>query len=1025
VSLSSYIRAVCSLRFLYTNALHRQVAVERIPLSRYEKSVTRSGRYVLVKRYTTEMPAPPETPVQIQTGTTASGPNADALRRDLACKIEGEVRFDAVSRALYSTDASVYEIKPIGVVIPRNREDILRALETCRRHRCPITMRGGGTSQCGQSIGPGLQIDTSKYYNHVLEVNAQQQWVRVEPGIVLDELNAQLAPLGLRFAPDISTASRATIGGMMANNAAGARSVWWGRTIDHVQEMVVALSDSSVVQFREIPRSEVPEGDNLEAACYRAVLALASEHAAEIDRRYPKILRHVGGYNLDEFTDPAKPLNLAKIMVGSEGTLGIVLEAKLRLVSLPKAKGLMVIMFANLLESLAAAPAILQHNPSAVEVMDKSILDFTRQNATLDRIRNTFIEGDPASILCVELYADRKEDLPPRLQALEDDLRSRNFGYAYRIETDPASQAKVWSLRENSLGLSMAMRGDAKSISFVEDTAVAPEKLRDYIERFLEIIHRHGTTAGIYAHASVGCLHVRPVINLKTAEGIQKFETMAHEVADLVLEFGGSLSSEHGDGLTRSAFNLQMFGPVLYEAFRQVKRTFDPTGILNPGKIVDAPPITAHLRFGTEYRTPNPPTWFDYAEFGGMGGAVEMCSGIGACRKQLAGTMCPSFMATRDEAHATRGRANVLRLAMTGALGEAGLGDKGVYDALDLCLQCRACKAECPIGVDMARFKSEFLADYWKRHGTPLRARALGNIHKLSVWASRFAPVSNWMAGGRPIRWTTEKLLGIDRRRVLPAWKRQTFERWLAANPPRRIATSMRVTLFNDTFLNHYDPEIGVAALAILEKGGCQVNVVRPGCCGRPLISQGLLAEARAQTAHAVEALFPIAQRGEKILFCEPSCLSVFKDDAPALLRAEQQSKAQTVANACMLFDEFAAKLDLPLKPGPTRILVHGHCHQKSLGLLPATMSLLSRIPSAKVVDLDAGCCGMAGSFGYYKEHYEISATIANRRLLPEVRNMGPGDALAATGTSCRHQVTELTGAKAQHPAVLIRDLLK
>jgi len=964
-------------------------------------------------------------PVQIQAASGAPVLDAHTLRRELESKIEGEVRFDPVSRALYSTDASIYQIQPVGVVIPRNREDILRSLEICRRHRCPITMRGGGTSQCGQSIGPGLQIDISKYYNRVLEVNAVEQWVRVEPGIVLDELNAQLAPLGLRFAPDISTASRATIGGMMANNAAGARSVWWGRTIDHVQEMVVALSDASVVHLREIPRSEAPAGDTLEAACYGTVLSLASEHAAEIDRRYPKILRHVGGYNLDEFTDPAKPVNLAKIMVGSEGTLGIVLEAKLRLVELPKAKAVMVIMFGDLLESLAATPVILEHKPSAVEVMDKSILDYTRQNATLDRIRNTFIEGDPAATLCVEFYGDRKEDLPPRLKALEDDLRSRKLGYAYRSETDPASQTKIWSLRENSLGLSMAMRGDAKSISFVEDTAVAPEKLRDYIDRFLEIIRRHGTTAGIYAHASVGCLHVRPVINLKTEEGIRKFEAMAHEVADLVLEFGGSLSAEHGDGLTRSPFNRQMFGPVLYEAFRQVKRTFDPGGILNPGKIVDAPPITSNLRFGADYQTPNPPTWFDYSEFGGMGGAVEMCSGIGACRKKLSGTMCPSYMASGDEAHATRGRANVLRLAMTGRLGEAGLGDKGVYDVLDLCLQCRACKAECPVGVDMARFKSEFLADYWKRHGTPLRARALGNIHRLSVWGSRFAPLSNWVVARRPLRWTMEKLLGIDRRRVLPAWKRQTFERWLAGNPPRSTAGGTRVTLFNDTFLNHYDPEIGVAALEILEKGGCQVSVVRPGCCGRPLISQGLLAEARAQAAQVVEALLPIAGRGEKILFCEPSCLSVLKDDAPALLRGEQQDKARTVANACMLFDEFAATLDLPLAPGPARILVHGHCHQKSLGLLPATISLLSRIPSAKVVDLDAGCCGMAGSFGYYREHYEISEAIAKRRLLAEAQKMGPGDVLVAPGTSCRHQVAELNGVKAQHPAVLIRDLLR
>jgi len=526
----------------------------------------------------------------------------------------------------------------------------------------------------------------------------------------------------------------------------------------------------------------------------------------------------------------------------------------------------------------------------------------------------------------------------------------------------------------------------------------------------------------------VGCLHVRPVINLKTEEGICKFETMAHEVAGLVLEFGGSLSSEHGDGLVRSPFNRQMFGPVLYEAFREVKRAFDPAGILNPGKIVDAPPITDNLRFGAGYRTPDPPTWFDYSEFGGMGGAVEMCSGIGACRKKLSGTMCPSYMATRDEAHATRGRANILRMAMTGRLGEAGLGDRGVYDVLDLCLECRACKAECPIGVDVARFKSEFLADYWKRHGTPTRARALGNIHRLAEWGSRFAPLSNWLASRASVRWMMEDLVGIDRRRMLPEWRRQTFARWLAANPvrdPARNSAGPPVTLFNDTFVNHYDPEIGVAALAVLEKGGCRVNVVRPGCCGRPLISQGLLAEARAQAAKTVEALHPIAQRGEKILFLEPSCLSVLKDDAPALLRGELQTRGREVAHACLLFDEFASRLELPLAEGPRRVLVHGHCHQKSLGLLAATMALAGRIPQAKVVDLDAGCCGMAGSFGYYKEHREISEAIANRRLLHEARKMGPGDVLLATGTSCRHQVAELAGVRAVHPAVLIRDLLQ
>jgi FAD/FMN-containing dehydrogenase/Fe-S oxidoreductase len=968
--------------------------------------------------------------VQVGTGTPVPQANVnlvdvEGLRRELESQIEGEVRFDSISRALYATDASVYQIRPLGVVIPKNREDILRTIRASGRFRCPLTMRGGGTSQAGQAIGEGLQVDLSKYYNRLLEVNAEERWVRVEPGIVLDELNAQLAPLGLRFAPDISTASRATIGGMMANNSAGARSVLYGKTIDHVLEQIVALSDASVVHYREIAREEVPSGETLEAEGYRAVLRLASELTAEIDRRYPKVIRRVGGYNLDDFTDAAKPVNLARMMIGSEGTLGVVLEAKLRLVPLPKAKAVMVIAFADLLEALAATPVILRHKPSAVEVMDKAILDNTRQNAALDRIRSMFIEDEPAATLCVEFYADRKEDLPPRLVALEQDLRSHNFGYRYGHETDPVRQSRIWSLREAALGLSMAMKGDAKSVPFVEDTAVAPERLSEYIGRFVQLIGRHGTSAGIYAHASVGCLHVRPVVNLKTEEGVRQFAAIAQDSAELVLEYGGSLSGEHGDGLVRSPFMRQMFGDAIYEAFREIKRTFDPLGILNPGKIVDAPELTANLRFGVSYRASNPETWFDYSEYGGFAGAVEMCSGVGACRKKLSGTMCPSYMATREESASVRGRANALRLVMSGQIEESGLGDEGVYRALDLCLECRACKAECPVGVDMARFKSEFLADYWSRHGTPLRAKALGGVHKLAVLGSRFAPVSNWIAGSPPARWLNEKLLDIDRRRRPPAWKRETFERWLARNPRQNQGAKGSVTLFNDTFVNHYDPEIGIAALSILERGGYRVEAVRPACCGRPLISQGLLGEARAQASKVVDALFPIASRGEKILFCEPSCLSAVKDDAASLLRGDQQRRAHVVAEACLLFEEFAAGLDLDLRPGPEKILVHGHCHQKSLGLLPATMALLTRIPSATLIDLDAGCCGMAGSFGYTRGHYDVSAAIANRRLLPAVREMKPGDVLVAPGTSCRHQVADLSGGAAMHPAVLISSLLR
>ncbi len=929
-------------------------------------------------------------------------------------KLDAEVRFDQMYRALYSTDASVYKLMPTGVVIPRTRAALIDAVKLCRQHNVTITMRGGGTSQAGQAIGEGVVIDCSKYLNKVLEVNVDERWARVEPGVVLDELNAQLAPLGFRFAPDISTASRATIGGMMANNSAGARSVIYGTTVHHVLEQTVLLADGNIVEFKDRARGDVPAGNTLEAQCYRTVLELAEQHAEEIDRRFPKVIRRVGGYNLNEFTPDRATINLSKMMVGSEGTLAVVLDAKVNLVPLPKAKAVMVIGFADLLEALSATPLILEHKPSAVEIMDKAILDNTRQNATLDAIRNTFISGDPAATLCIEMYADRKEDLPPRLAALEADLRGRNTGTFFYPETDPVKQQRVWHLREAALGLSMAVKDDAKSISFVEDTAVNPEKLSEFIGRFMKIIDGHGTTAGVYAHASVGCLHVRPVVNMKTADGVAKFEAIANDVADLVLEYGGSLSGEHGDGLVRSPFMRKMFGDALYEAFREIKRTFDPENLFNPGKITDAPPVTSNLRFGAGYKSANPFTFFDYSDYGGMGGAVEMCSGVGACRKKLSGTMCPSYMATRDEKDSTRGRANVLRQAMTGTLGEAGLGDAGVYEVLDLCLECRACKAECPVGVDVARFKSEFLADYYTRHGTPLQAKALGGIAKSAVLGSMFAPVSNWVASA------TAGFLGIDSRRKVPEFRRDTFMKWAAG----RKAGTQKVTIFADTFTNHYDREIGIAAVELLERAGITPSIRRPGCCARPAISKGLLTDARATLEQTIAALYPLVQSGEKILFLEPSCLSSIKEDAASLLRGELQKQAQAVAKSSSLFEEFAATLDLPYKAGPKRILLHGHCHQKSMGLLDATKKLLAKVPDATVIDLDAGCCGMAGSFGYTEDHYDVSVAIANRKLLPAVNAMQPGDVFIAVGTSCRHQVEDLAHKQGQHPAVFLRSLL-
>jgi FAD/FMN-containing dehydrogenase/Fe-S oxidoreductase len=958
-----------------------------------------------------------------------------ALQRELERDMEGEVRFDAISRALYSTDASVYQIEPLGVVVVKTRDDIARTVRICRKFRCPLTMRGGGTSQAGQAIGSGIVVDTSKHFNRLLEVNASERWARVEPGLVLDELNAALRPHGLRFAPDISTASRATIGGMMANNSAGARSVLYGKTIDHVLEQHVVLSDGSLVQFRPLEPGALDELcalDSLEGNCYREVRRLARACSEEIERRYPKVLRRVGGYNLDAFVGPDQPFNLTKLMVGSEGTLGIVVEARIALVPLPKFKAVLAIQFADLLEALEATPAILAHRPSAIEVMDRFILDHTKQSPALERLRATFIEGHPAALLCVELYAETPNELAPRLDAIERDLAARRFGYRFHRALDPEGQSAIWSLREAALGLSMAMKGDAKSISFVEDTAVVPERLREYIERFLEMVRRHGTSAGVYAHASVGCLHVRPVVNLKTEAGVRQFEAIATSSADLVLEYGGALSGEHGDGLVRSPFMEKMFGPVLYDAFRHIKRTFDPDGIFNPGKIVDAPPLTANLRYGPAYRTVAPVTFFDYGEHGGLPGAVEMCSGLGACRKTLEGTMCPSYMATREEAHSTRGRANALRLAMAGRLGEAGLGDEGVRDVLDLCLECRACRAECPVGVDVARFKSEFMADYWRRHGTPLPARVLGHVHGVSRWGSRLAPLSNWVAQSGPARWLNERMLGIDRRRVPPAWARTTLERLVRRRNGREgIAPAGCVVLFADTFTNHYSPAIGMAALEVLEIAGFGVRLAPASCCGRPLISQGLLDAARLQAVDCTDRLYPLAESGLPIVFLEPSCLSAIREDVPSLVRGDAQRHAREVADRSVLFEELleeawhAGRTRLDLAGGPSRILLHGHCHQKAMGRLAPARALLGRIPGSTLVDLDAGCCGMAGSFGYLRDHFEVSRAIGERRLLPAARSLGAGAVLVASGTSCRHQIADFTEARALHPAELVRSLVR
>ncbi len=969
-----------------------------------------------------------------------------ALEQALATVLGGEnVRADRVSRALYATDASVYQIVPLLVAFPATAGDVQAIVRVCREFRVPITARGGGTSQAGQAIGPGVIVDCSRHFDRVLEINPEQRYARVEPGCVLDDLNQALKPYGLLFAPDISTSNRATIGGMIANNSSGARSVLYGKTIDHVLELTTVLSDGSIIHLEPLAEAELMTRcaqSDLEGAGYRVVRRLAAEHAGEIERRFPRILRRVGGYNLDAFALGTAPgagtseFNLARLFVGSEGTLGFTVEAKLHLVELPRARATLVIQFAGLLEALAATPLILRHQPAAVEVVDKYVLDSTRLNAEASRLRD-FLVGDPAAILLVEFYADRPELLPPRLAAVQGDLERSGLGYHHVAVTDVAAQARVWKLRTMALGLSMAEKGDAKAISFVEDTAVAPENLRDYIAEFLALVARHQTRAGVYAHASVGCLHVRPVINLKTEEGVQKFAAIAEEVSDLVLKYGGAISGEHGDGLVRSPFQEKMYGPELYQAFRELKQTFDPSGVFNPGKIVDAPPLTANLRYGPGYVTPTLATTFDFSADGGVLQAAELCAGVGACRKKRDGTMCPSFQATRDEKDSTRGRANLLRMAITGQLGFSGFTDPHLREVLDLCLECKACKSECPTNVDMARLKAEFLDQFYRKHGVPARSRVFGRVADLARIGCAAAPASNWLAGRASLRWLNEKLLGIDRRRRLPAFARRTFLQQFAANGAHQPHApemakddpASRVLLFPDTFTNFFQPEIGRAAVDSLRRAGCLVTLgpAPLHCCGRPLISNGLLDRAVASARHNVEHLFAWAQEGRPIIACEPSCILTIRDDYPALLKGDLRARAETVARACQTFEEFldwalSRETERPPRwqPGPAQILLQPHCHQRSLVGVGPMLRLLRWIPGAEVIDLDAGCCGMAGSFGYECEHYEISRQVGEQRLLPAVRQAGPAAVIVAPGFSCRLQIEHFTGRQALHPAELL-----
>lgn len=946
----------------------------------------------------------------------------DQLAIDLARDVRGETQFDDVSRALYATDASIYQIEPLGVVLPRDEADVAAVLRLARKHGAAVLPRGGGTSLAGQSVGRAIQLDFTKYMRRVLEINTAEGWAWVEPGMVLDHFNAALEPHGMKFAPDVSPSNRATIGGMIGNNSAGMYSLVYGKTIDHVIELKVMLADGTTTTLGPLSDEELRAKqtlDSLEGRAYRTVRRLGREHAAEIEQRYPKVLRRVGGYNLDCFTGTA-PFNLAKIVTGSEGTLAIILAAKVRIVPRPRHTAIGVAQFNTMDDALDAVVPSLDCNPSAVEFIDDVLLDLTRRSRTHAAILRAFVQGEPQALLQVEFFGDTQEQTRHDLDRWETYIRAHTAVAAITRAFTPAEKRPILEVRKSSLPLLWSMSPDRKPETFVEDSAVPPERLGEYIRRFRDIVHAHGTEASFYGHASVGLMHARPILNLKHGEDVANMRSIAEAIKDLVLEFGGSMSGEHGDGLARSEFNRDIFGPVLYAAFQEVKRTFDPHGLLNPGKVVDAPPMDTHLRYGSEYRVTIPlKTHFQFADTGGFAGAAELCNGNGLCRKTT-GTMCPSYMVTRDEEHSTRGRANALRMVLSGALPPSEMASERMYEVMDLCVECKGCTGECPSRVNMTRLKSEWLTHYHAEHGVPLRARIFGAIHLLSRIGSKTAPFSNLASALPGARIVGEKLLGISRHRPLPRFTREPFPRWFAQHTPDpRAGSAGRVVLFPDTFVSYNEPHIGRAAVRLLEAAGYSVELPRKTvCCGRPLISKGLLDQMAPLAQQQIAALAPYAEAGISIVGLEPSCILTFRDELPDLVPGEQ---AQAIAAHTFLIDEFlataldAGRLTLRDDGKPREYLLHGHCHQKALVGSAAALRLLGAIPGATAREVDSGCCGMAGSFGYEAEHYAISQAMGERALFPAVRALAPEVEVVAMGTSCRQQIDHFTPRSARH----------
>jgi FAD/FMN-containing dehydrogenase/Fe-S oxidoreductase len=967
-----------------------------------------------------------------------SKPGLPRLEARLRSSITGDIFFDAFNRGRYATDASFYQIMPAGVVVPRSTDEALRALAICRDEGVIVTPRGGGTSQCGQTVNDGIVIDLSKHLNRIVSLDVENRTCLVEPGMVLDDLNRQLKKHGLWFPVDVSTASRATIGGMAGNNSCGGRSLRYGTMRDNTVSMDAALADGTLLHFGEVPR-DLAQANSSDGGLdlFRDMLDLGAREAAEIAEKFPKVQRRVGGYNLDALVPRNAPNNMAHLLVGSEGTLAFTTQVELKLWPVIRNKVLGVCHFGSFYEAMDAAQHLVKLRPIAVELADRTMLSLGREIAMFQPIIATAVRGDPDAVLIVEFAEEDQAENLARLKQLGElmadlgfgwDQQKRKWGGVVEI-TEPALQTAIAEFRAAGLNVMMSMKQEGKPVSFVEDCAVPLPHLADYTERLNGIFAKHGTSGTMYAHASEGCLHVRPVLNLKLEKDVKAMRAIAEETFAMVREYKGSHSGEHGDGIVRSEFHEAMFGPRIISDFREVKRRFDPEGVLNPGKIVDPPDMDDRslFRYPPDYRVTELKTALDWSAYpgagGGFQGAVEMCNNNGACRKLEGGVMCPSYRATRNEKNVTRGRANTLRLAISGQLGPDALASDEMMDTLKLCVSCKACRHECPVGVDMAKMKIEVLAARAAKHGLSLRDRLVGFLPRYAGLASRFAPLANWRNNSPLLRRLFEKVAGISAQRALPEWRRDVFRSDAEAIGP---ADGREVVLFADTFNRAYERENLDAALRVLVAGGYRVHIPKPAdggrplCCGRTFLSAGLVDHARTELDRLVTTFAPFALRGMPIVGLEPSCLLTLRDE---LLSLRSDESAKSISAHALLFEEFlvreaeAGRLRLPLGPLADRALVHGHCHQKSFGAFKAVEQVLRLVPDLNVETIESSCCGMAGAFGYGADTYQASMDMAELSLLPAVRRADAAALIVADGTSCRHQIKDGAGRSALHVA--------